>query len=74
MACTTAQREETLSNSVRKHYKRCRSGHHRGSNCGLVLHEGQEDMKDITMDESTITKAGVMTAEMSAIEATNLAS
>ena len=74
MACATAQREETLSDSVCERHKRCRSGHHRGSNCRMVLHAGQEGMNDMMMDESTITKAGVMTAEMSAIEATNLAS
>jgi len=62
MACTTAQREETLSGFVCKHHKRCRSARHRCSNCGMVLHEGQEDMRDTTVDESTITKAGVMTA------------
>jgi hypothetical protein len=62
MACTTAQREETLSGFMCEHHKRCRSARHCGSNCGMVLHEGQEDMRDTTVDESTITKDGVMTA------------
>jgi len=45
MACTTAQGEETVADHVHEYYDGCGSGHRRGRNSGMVLHEGQEDIR-----------------------------
>lgn len=72
MACTTAQGEETVPDHVCKYHDGCGSGHRRGGNSGMVLHEGQEDMRVSRPTKSTRARAEGMMTEMSAIEATNM--